>query len=264
MLRSFGISVEWGDDYLLIIDFHTHVDEAELFGWIDPPEKLVPLLDEAGIDKAVIMTYVDLPGSNPEALEYIAEAVARFPDRLVGFARLNPNYRDESRRILRRAITELAFRGLKLHPTTTLAHPAGDATVDLMRDCGELGVPVLFHCGDDPYTTPQAIAAGAAQAPDTLVVMGHMGGYFHAGEAIDAAETHPNLYLETSGMPYPMRIAEAVERVGAQRVVFGSDGPGSNPALEVEKIRILGLRAEDEAMVLGGNAARLLGLSESQ
>jgi hypothetical protein len=39
-----------------------------VFGWIDPPGKLIPLLDAAGIDKAVAMTYVDVPGSNPEAV----------------------------------------------------------------------------------------------------------------------------------------------------------------------------------------------------
>jgi predicted TIM-barrel fold metal-dependent hydrolase len=244
----------------VIIDFHTHVDEAELFGWIDPPEKLVPLLDEAGIDKAACMTYVDLPGSNPRALEYLAEAVGRFPDRLVGFVRLNPNYRRDAQAALRRAVAEFGFRGVKLHPTTTLAHPAEAPTVELMRLCGELGVAVLFHCGDDPYTTPQAIELGAEQAPDTAVVMGHMGGYFHVDEAIAAAERHPNLYLETSAMPYPRKIAEAVERVGAERVILGSDGPGCNPALEVEKVRMLGLPERAQEQVLGGNAARLLGL----
>ena len=243
-----------------MLDFHTHVDEAELYGWFDPPEKLVPLLDDAGIDRAVVMTYVDLPGSNPAALEYVAEAVARFPDRLVGFARLNPNYRVEAMAAVDRAVGELGFRGVKLHPTTTLAHPAGDATVELMRRCGELGVPVLFHCGDDPYTTPQAIEVGARQAPQTAVVLGHMGGYFHVDDAIAAAERTSNLYLETSAMPYPGKIAEAVARLGPGRVVFGSDGPGCNPALEVRKIRILGLAAADEELVLGGTAARLLGL----
>jgi predicted TIM-barrel fold metal-dependent hydrolase len=246
----------------VIIDFHTHVDEAKLFGWIDPPEKLVPLLDDAGIDRAACMTYVDLPGSNPEALEYLAEAVSRFPDRLIGFARLNPNYRAEADAALRRSVSELGFRGVKLHPTTTLAHPAGEPTVKLMRGCGDLGVPVLFHCGDDPYTTPQAIAAGAAMAPETVVVLGHMGGYFHVDEAIAAAERLDNLILETSAMPYPAKIAEAVRRVGQERVVFGSDGPGCNPALEVEKVRMLGLGAEAERAVLGGNAARLLRLPD--
>ena len=36
----------------MIIDSHTHVDEVEAWGWIDPPEVLLPLLDEAGIDQA--------------------------------------------------------------------------------------------------------------------------------------------------------------------------------------------------------------------
>ncbi|MFQ5947611.1 MAG: amidohydrolase family protein [Acidimicrobiia bacterium] len=244
----------------MIIDFHTHVDEAELFGWIDPPEKLVPLLDEAGIDKAACMTYVDFPGSDPNALEYVAECVSRFPDRLIGFVRLNPNYRRQAQDALRRAVSEFGFRGVKLHPTSTLAHPAAEATIELMRLSGELGAPVLFHCGDDPYTTPQAITAGARDVPDTAVVMGHMGGFFHVDEAIASAERHPNLYLETSAMPYPKKIAEAVDRVGEERVIFGSDGPGCNPGLEVEKVRMLNLPRVVEAMILGGNAARLLGL----
>ena len=75
----------------MIIDFHTHVDHAEAYGWFDPPEKLLPLLDEAGIARAAIMTYVDLPGANPKALELIAEAVSRYPDRLIGFVRLDPS-----------------------------------------------------------------------------------------------------------------------------------------------------------------------------
>lgn len=247
----------------MIVDFHTHVDEAELFGWIDPPEKLLPLLDEAGIDRAACMTYVDLPGVNPQALEYLADAVARYPDRLIGFARLNPNHRREALEALRRAVEEFDFRGVKLHPTTTLAHPADEPTVELMRACGQVGVPVLFHCGDDPYTTPQAIAAGAAQAPDTAVVLGHMGGYFHVDEAIDMTLRYPNLYLETSAMPYPRKIAEAVARVGAERVLYGSDGPGCNPRLEVEKVRMVGLSQRELDLVLGGNAVRVMRLEEA-
>jgi predicted TIM-barrel fold metal-dependent hydrolase len=85
-----------------------------------------------------------------------------------------------------------------------------------------------------------------------------MGGYFHARSAIDAATRLPNLYLETSAMPYPQLIAAAVERVGAARVIFGSDGPGCNPALELDKIRRLGFDGATEELVLGGNASRLL------
>jgi predicted TIM-barrel fold metal-dependent hydrolase len=246
----------------VIIDFHTHVDHAEVYGWFDPPEKLIPLLDDAGIDRAVVMTYVDVPGPKADAVEYVADAVARYPDRLIGFVRLDPNGRDVARAILDRAVLELGFRGVKLHPTTTLAHPAADPTIELLERCAELGVPVLFHCGDDPYTTPQAIEAAAARVPACSIVMGHMGGYFHVDDAIAAAARQPNLYLETSAMPYPPRIGEAVWLLGPGRVLFGSDGPGCNPSLEVGKIRLLGLGTDVERRVLGGNAARLLGIAD--
>ena len=51
----------------MIIDSHTHVDEVEAWGWIDPPEVLLPLLDEAGIDQAIIMTYRDATGPDDPA-----------------------------------------------------------------------------------------------------------------------------------------------------------------------------------------------------
>jgi predicted TIM-barrel fold metal-dependent hydrolase len=242
----------------MIIDFHTHVDEARAFGWIDPPAKIVALLDEAGIDQAVIMTYTDLPGVNPQALEYIVDAAAQFPGRLLPFVRLNPNYDDVVPSLLARAV-DMGIRGVKLHPTTTVAHPAGEPTVSLLRRCGDLGLPVLFHCGDDPYTTPQAIALAAEAAPGCAIVLGHMGGYLHGKDAIAAADRYHNLYLETSAMPYPQLIAEAVRRVGGDRVIFGSDGPGCNPSLELDKIRRLGLGHETEKLILCENARRLLG-----
>jgi predicted TIM-barrel fold metal-dependent hydrolase len=241
----------------VIIDFHTHVDEAPAFGWIDPPDKIVRLLDEAGIDLAVAMTYTDLPGLNPDALDYILAAVDRFPDRLVAFVRLNPNYRAEAAAFLDEAI-ERGARGLKLHPTTTLAHPADDATIELLRRCGELDVPALFHCGDDPYTTPQTFAFAAEAAPDCSIVLGHMGGYLHVEDAINVAEAHDNIFLETSAMPYPPMILAAADAIGPERLLFGSDGPGCNPALELAKVRQAGLSPDAERLVIGANAARLL------
>ncbi|MCU1615040.1 MAG: hypothetical protein JWO98_2580 [Frankiales bacterium] len=242
----------------MIIDFHTHVDEAPAFGWIDPPEKIVGLLDDAAIDQAVIMTYTDLPGLNPDALEYIVDAAGRFPDRLIPFVRLNPTFPDSAGPLLDRAV-ELGVRGVKVHPTTTLAHPAGDATVALLRRCGQLGLPVLFHCGDDPYTTPQAMGLAAEAAPDCAIVLGHMGGYLHVDDALEEAERHSNLFLETSAMPYPTRITETVERIGPERILFGSDGPGCNPALELDKIRRLELPQSVEEQILSRTAMKLLG-----
>lgn len=240
-----------------IIDAHTHVDQVPALGWMDPPEKIVRLMDEAGIARAVCMTYTELPGFNPRALEDLAAAVAAFPDRLVGFVRLHPWY-DEAPDLLDQALGSYGMKGLKLHPVGTLAHPASPQTVELLRRAGRWGAPALFHCGDEPMTTPTAIAAGAVQAPDTTVILGHMGGYHHVDEAIRMAEQHPNLVLETSAMPYPHKIREAIDRVGAHRVIYGSDGPGCPPKLELRKVLAAGLTTEERRLVLHDNTQRLL------
>lgn len=241
-----------------IIDAHTHVDEVPALGWIDPPDKILRMLDEAGVHRAVIMTYTELPGFNPKALDYIASAVDAHPDRLIGFARLHPWHEAEAARLLRRAVREHGMKGLKLHPVGTLAHPGSPATIKLIETAAELHAPVLFHCGDEPMTTPLAIAAAARAVPGATIILGHMGGYFHVDEALRVAEQHPNVLLETSAMPYPRKIKEAVARLGAHRVLYGSDGPGCPPRLELRKVLIAGLSDPDLALVLGGNIERLL------
>jgi uncharacterized protein len=204
------------------------------------------------------MTIVDAPEVNPRALELIAEACAAYPDRLDAFARIHPWYGDESLALLERAIGELGFKGLKLHPVSTIAHPSGEDTLVLIRRAAEHSAPTLFHCGDEPLTTPLAIAQAAEACPEATIILGHMGGYFHVDEAIEVAERHGNLVLETSAMPYPGKIREAVERLGAERVIYASDGPACSPRIEVEKVRLSGLEPEAERLVLGENALRLL------
>lgn len=242
----------------MIIDLHMHVDDVPGLGWTMTPELCIERMDEAGIDRAAIMTITDAPALNPRALELIAEACALFPDRLFGFARVHPFYGGEASDLLQRAFSELGYKGLKLHPVSTIAHPSGEQTVRLIKLAAAHGAPTLFHCGDEPLTTPLEIALAAEQCPEATIILGHMGGYFHVDEAILVAQQHPNIVLETSAMPYPGKIKEAVERIGPSRVVFASDGPVCSPRLEIEKIHLAGLRAEDERLVLGGNAEGLL------
>jgi predicted TIM-barrel fold metal-dependent hydrolase len=235
-----------------------HVDHLPALGWSLEAAACVARLDEAGIEKGVVMTIVDAPEVNPDALELIAAALAGFPGRLEAFARIHPWYGEEAVALLERAISELGFKGLKLHPVTTIAHPAEEDTLRLVRAAAAHHAPTLFHCGDEPLTTPLAIARAADAVPEATIILGHMGGYFHVDEAIAVAERHPNLVLETSAMPYPAKIREAVERIGAGRVLYASDGPACSPRIEVEKVRLAGLDPADERLVLGENAARML------
>lgn len=237
----------------MIIDSHTHVQRTSGF-WDSPPERIISLMDKAGIEKAVIMTYSDASS----LVQYIHESVNKFPDRLIGYARLDPSMGEEACNILEHSVKELGIKGLKLHPVGNLVHPSADVSVNLIRTAAELGVPTLFHCGDEEFTLPLQIGAAAEKCPDAKIILGHMGGYFHVEDAILTAEKYDNIYLETSAMPYPEKIKEAVERIGAKRVLFASDGPGCPPDLELAKVRMAGLSAAEENLILCDNIVRLL------
>jgi predicted TIM-barrel fold metal-dependent hydrolase len=242
---------------LEIIDAHMHIDNIPALGWDMGVELCVNRMDEAGIAAAIVMTITDWPEVNEQSLDLIADACAAHPGRLYGFARIHPWYGQRALEALDGALTR-GFKGLKLHPVTTVAHPASDGSVSLIRRAAERGAPTLFHCADEPMTTPLAIAAAARACPEATIILGHMGGYMHVDEAIEVAERFPNVVLETSAMPYPRKIRDAVDRLGAGRVLYASDGPGCSPRIEVEKVRLAQLGAEAESLVMGGNVHRIL------
>ncbi|HET6502175.1 MAG TPA: amidohydrolase family protein [Amycolatopsis sp.] len=239
----------------MIVDFHTHVDEVPALGWHMPVGSVLAQLDEAGIDRAVVMTIIDAPALRRDALDELAQACTG--DRLYPFARVHPWYA-EAPAMLKRALDELGFRGVKLHGVSTLAHPGEEPVLALVRIAAERNVPVMFHSGDDPFTTPLELADTARAVPEAAIVLAHTGGYGHTEDAIAVAEALPNVYLDTSAMPYPRAIAEAVRRVGPERVLFASDAPGCPAPLELAKIRLAGLTEDELELVLGGNALRLL------
>ena len=76
-----------------------------------------------------------------------------------------------------------------------------------------------------------------------------------------AVKPYPNLYLDMSGFDPERGIVEkAVEVLGAERVLFGSDAPGRSYAAQLAKVQYADISEDDKALVLGGNAARLLDL----
>lgn len=242
----------------VIFDAHMHIDSVPALGWELPVEDCIEAMDAAGIAKAVVMSITDAPAVNERALEDLAAACGKYPDRLYPFARLHPWYSERAVELLDRAITELGFCGLKLHPVSTLAHPGGEETLRLVRRAAEHGVPTLFHSGDEPLATPLAVAEAAGECPEATVILGHMGGYFHVDEALGVAERLDNVVLETSAMPYPVKVAEAVACVGSDRVLFGSDGPACPPGLELEKVVRAGLDVDAFRKVTETNAVRLV------
>ena len=102
----------------------------------------------------------------------------------------------------------------------------------------------------------------APQFPNVNFIIPHLGSFSDDWKAhqqvVDQLVRFPNVYADTSGVRRFDYIVQAVKRAGARKVLFGSDGPWLHPGVEIEKIRLLELPPQEEALILGGNAIRLI------
>jgi predicted TIM-barrel fold metal-dependent hydrolase len=123
----------------------------------------------------------------------------------------------------------------------------------------ERDLPALIHCGHPIFSLPWSIEELISRYEDAKIILGHMGhgNIIYIDASIGVARRHPNVWLETSGMPMSIKILEAVEKVGADRVMYGSDGPWHEPAVEQLKVKLAGLTEADLAEVMNGTAQRL-------
>jgi predicted TIM-barrel fold metal-dependent hydrolase len=87
-----------------------------------------------------------------------------------------------------------------------------------------------------------------------------MGAVWNVPEAIIVAERHPHIYLETSAT-LVSDVRRAYARLGPEKILLGSEWPGSDFDLERMKIAKAIPDEADRALVEGGNMAKILGLN---
>jgi uncharacterized protein len=216
--------------------------------------RLLARMDAAGVDMAMVCSLAQRIEN-----DFIAGLVAAHPDRLFGFGQVQPQADDAIEQI-----AELAQRpgilGLKLHPSLHGYHVADHGLLDpVWAACREHGLAILVNALDDPFVTPLGIEEIARGFPEVPVLIGHMGAVWNVPEACIVAARNDNLYLETSAtLLSDVRVAYA--RVGPEKIVMGSEYPGSDFDLERMKIAKAIEDEHDRALVEGGNIARILGI----
>jgi hypothetical protein len=90
-----------------------------------------------------------------------------------------------------------------------------------------------------------------------MLHMGHGHGVYIQA-AIRTAKKYDNIILETSGMPMHTKIREAVDTIGEQRVVYGSDIPFHHTSVEMQRVKMAGLTEHELRLILYENAKTLL------
>ena len=215
-------------------------------------------------------------GLPPVTNDYIADCVRAHPDAFLGFASVDPWKGEAAIVELRRAITELGLRGLKLHPSAQLFEPNDRRFYPLWETAAELGIPALFHTGTTGlgagmpggggiklrYSNPMFLDDVAADFPDLTIIGAHPSWPWQ-DEMLAVVQHKPNVWMDLSGWS-PKRWAPELTRAVLgplqDRSLFGTDYPFISFAKWLDAFRTHDPSPEVEEKVLAGNACRLLGL----
>ena len=176
----------------------------------------------------------------------------------------DPRWREE----LDRCVNDLGAIGVKILNSFRGEAGSFDNAVEVIREAGRRGLPVLMHTfqptdGNPPgnITIPD-FAYLAEACPDTQMIGAHAGGNWRHSLGV-LRDRLPNAHVDCCGYyPERMLVDSLVADLGAERVLFGSDLIGRSQASQMAKVAFADISDADKALVLGGNAARLFGLEE--
>ena len=234
----------------MIIDGHCHAGKGD--GFTGPWDTSAPLAAylrraaRAGIDRTVI--FAPFSSDYRAANREVAALVAARPDRLLGFAFVDPG-RDRGRveSMLAEAVEVHGMVGVKVH------RHDGRITREVCEAARRRALPVLY----DVMGEVHVVELIAAEYPDVAFIIPHLGSFADDWKAqlalVDVLARRPNVFTDTAGVRRFDMLEQAVRRAGAAKVIFGSDGPWLHPGLELAKVRALGLPPAEEQLVLGGN-----------
>jgi predicted TIM-barrel fold metal-dependent hydrolase len=239
----------------MIIDCHCHAGKGDImtapWNTAAPLRAYLRRARAAGINRTIVFPpfHRDYAAANAA----LARLVAQAHGRLIGFAFVHA-VRDTGRifEMVERAVTKYGFRGIKVHGHDALP------TREVCEAAVAFGLPLLADVVGRAYVVEML----ASEFPRLNFIIPHLGSFSDDWRAqqqvVDQLVRYPNVYTDTSGVRRFDYIVQAVTRAGPHKVLFGSDGPWLHPGVELYKIRMLGLPNEQEELICGGNAMRLI------
>lgn len=268
----------------MLIDAHLHLSGRE------STRDVLVSLDDARIDIAVLLApfltdpyRIDDRESLRAGNRHLSELVRGNPDRLIGFAVVNPLH-PEAPDDLEEAVSRGGVRGLKLVPTGW--YPYDDCAHKVYERANALGLPILFHSGifidgrSGRFCRPTFYEA-VREHSGLKVTLAHLGwpwcdeanavGLIDLINGIRSDDSQFRFDISFGPPPIYRRevLRKALDVLGPGLIQFGSDRffPCSGEHIRVLVDEVLRLLDElevspaDRDRIMAGTAAAWLGLS---
>ncbi|MGD8902104.1 MAG: amidohydrolase family protein [Anaerolineae bacterium] len=281
---------------MLIIDFHTHITAPEIIdrrdeylvrdAWfrdlyanpkarLSSAEDLLAAMDRDSVEQAVVFGFGwrDMEMCRRDN-DYVIESVSRYPDRLIGFAIVNPQCGSEAVREIERCaaaglvgIGELMpdGQGYRLDDQKIMAPIVEVAMEHDMVLLTHSSEPVGHLYPGKGTVTPDEIIRFARLFPDAKLVCAHWGGGTIFYELMpEVSRIMCNVYYDTAAslFLYQDDIFTLAARWAPGKVLFATDFPLIGPGTFIRRLEAARMPTATRRRMLGGNAWRILKLGE--
>ncbi len=244
-----------------IFDAHAHLAPGP-----DSIERIIATMDRNGISRTIVVAGAAI---SPDELsrqiiegghiekdadnDAVLAGCARADGRLVPFFFANPHRETGEYRA-----RGPEFRGLKLAPGVHGVPLTDERVLGLVAVAADLGHNVYLHCLQREGFGVRDLVRLARRFPSVTLVLGHAGVGDLDLYGIDLVADSENVVFETSG-GYTSVVRAAIERLGPERVLFGSEYPLQAPEVELAKFEALALPPDQWRLIGWENTLRLTG-----
>lgn len=237
----------------MAIDVRANYSDFDAVGRPYGKDGVLKAMERYSIEIAVLISRLAVECDFRQGNEELHE-VLKTDDRLYGYMVVNPNYPEESVEMMRQRMNSPKFLAAALYFGSTKPHPNLADFSEILNSYRRFTKPVFVHAAD--LVAVDAVDEMAQAFPTLKFILGGMGGADWK-RAIIVAEARVNVFLETSGSYDSEKIGDAVEQVGAHRLLFGSDQPFADPASMLALIKNSGISDEAMGKIAGQNARKL-------
>jgi predicted TIM-barrel fold metal-dependent hydrolase len=248
-----------------IWDVHCHLTSLAGETAEERMTQLVKFADRLGIDRVMLslgfaIEHDPSPAQLREENDQVLRALRRWPDRALGFVYLSPNQLDFSLQEFDRCVRDGPMVGIKLLTAKRCSAPELDPIVERAL---AMKAPILQHTwlkidGNEPgESTPYDVVELARRHPQLSIIDGHSGGDWERGIRIVRAT--PNVSICLAGFDPTSGVVEmGVRELGAERLLYGSDGGGRSFASQLAKVMGAEIPETARRLILGENLRRML------
>ena len=234
----------------LIIDAHTHTGGlSKIYHLPDSStDEMVAEMDRHGLDLAITFPFSAVTSDFAHGNDIAADAVRRFADKFIGFACLNPHYRDEIKDELERC-RRMGLRGIKLIADYQRYPTDGPNLFPAYEYADEHSWMILNH----NWGSPEFLDRLATDYHRACFIIGHF-----SLDYADVIARHDNVYQCTCAALNFRDVERLLELVPAEKIVFGSDFPDLPIMFSMGPILYAEISDDDKRKILGLTAQGMM------